>query len=591
MFNDPSEPPEGDAGKRRLASVLVADICGYSALAERDESLALAVVRHVSALLADIATAHTGRLFHEAADGFFFEFASANQSMLAAREMLVQISGDAELAQLHPVEIRIGMHLGDVQVEDTGNLMGHGVNLAARLQQNADPGSILASGNLVAALSQRPGRFWSKRKLSLKNIKRPIIAFNIRERRNWALAVRDLTTIMPARVLGGVASLFAALIVGAYMLVTEPVPDLGPLDKEAVNASLQPLIEAGRPIDDMVSALIRTNDFEQAVTDLRQQHARTEEQLTREQSLDLLHQIAAISVNRDATAAEEIYQDILRLDPFDAEALLQMSKILRRRDFDDLASANLTKALNSPTLTDRLRLRIAIERVNLERSLVSQTISENRFNGIAADAAANGYDDLALRAKFNAVRVKYRAVSNAEATASRTPAIMASYEGLIDQAAEIADQQIEMGVYYDVSETLATLSTIQNRISDYQASKKTLTRALEIEQSLRRPVRMMSIHANLAYANVAASKQLGAVDEARLSEAERQVEIVRDLAKREGLTSRDYYNWYILALVEDQRGNAALACSHFEKAIRAWPKKFLTDADAEEMASDLGCAI
>ena len=591
MFNDPSEPPEGDTGKRRLASVLVADICGYSALAERDESLALAVVRRVSALLTTIATGHAGRLFHEAADGFFFEFASANQSMLAAREMLLQVSGDTELAQLHPIEIRIGMHLGDVQVEETGNLMGHGVNLAARLQQNADPGSILASSNLVAALSQRPGRFWSKRKLSLKNIKRPVIAFNIRERRSWSLAVRDLTSIMPGRVFGGIATLFAAMSVGAYMLVTEPIPDPGPLDKEAVNASLQPLMEAGRPIDDMVSALIRTNDFEQAVADLRQQHARTEAQLTREQSLDLLHQIAAISVNRDATAAEQIYQDILRLDPYDAEALLQMSKILRRRDFDDLASANLTKALNSPTLTDRMRIRIAIERVNLERSVVSDTISEDRFIRLAEDAAASGFNDLALQAEFNAVRVKYRAISKSESEGSLTPAIMASYEGLIDRAAGIADQQIEMGVFYDVSETLATLSTIQNHISDYQASTDTLTRALEIEQSLRRPVRMMAVHANLAYANVAWSKQLGSSDEARLSEAERQVEIVRDLSRREGLTSRDYYNWYILALVEDQRGNAALACSHFEKAIRAWPEKFLTDADAEDMASELGCSI
>ena len=133
-----------------------------------------------------------------------------------------------------------------------------------------------------------------------------MIAFNVREQRSMSLALRDRLTIMPLRMFAGAASLVGALTVGAYILVTEPAPDLGPIDRDAVNASLQPLIEAGRPIDDMVSALIRTNDFEEAVADLRAQHSRTEDQLSREQSLDLLHQIAAISVNRDAAATEAI---------------------------------------------------------------------------------------------------------------------------------------------------------------------------------------------------------------------------------------------------------------------------------------------
>lgn len=571
--------------------MLVADICGYSALAERDEVLALAVVRRVSLLLTAIAKRHDGRLFHEAADGFFFEFASANKSILAAREMLVEVAKDPDLAELHRTELRIGLHLGDVQVEIDGNLMGHGVNLAARLQQNADPNSILASSQLVAALSKRPGRFWSKRKLSLKNIKRPVIAFNVREQRSMSLALRDRLTIMPLRMFGGAASLVGALTVGAYILVTEPAPDLGPIDRDAVNASLQPLIEAGRPIDDMVSALIRTNDFEEAVADLRAQHSRTEDQLSREQSLDLLHQIAAISVNRDAAATEAIYRDILRLDPFDAEALLQTAKILRQRDFDDLAAANLTKALGSPTLTDRLRLRIGIEQINLERASVAGSVSEDRFMRLATDAESLGHQDLALRARFNAVRGNYLVLFEAQSGQPLSSSMLEGYQVLIDEAVEIADQQIDLGVLYDVSETLATLSTMQNRISDYEASKATLLRSLEIEQSLRRPARMMSIHANLAYANVAWAKQSDLADDERLDEAERQVEIVRALARRERLTSREYYNWYILALIEDQRGNTSVACSHFEKAIRAWPDKFLTDTDAEDMASNLGCSL
>ncbi|MCR9270062.1 MAG: adenylate/guanylate cyclase domain-containing protein [Hyphomonadaceae bacterium] len=587
MSDDPSAPIQAEGEKRRLASVLVADICGYSTLAERDEDTALAVVRRVSALLNQTAQAHEGRLFHEAADGFFFEFASANQSMQAARSMLITVSQDSELAALAAVSIRIGMHLGDVQVEESGNLMGHGVNVAARLQQKADPGSILASSNLINALSQKRGRFWSKRKLSLKNIKRPVTAFNIRDQRSLVMALRDLASTMPIRLFGGTAAILVAMGMGVHVLMTEPDPDLGPIDRTAISASLQPLIAANRPVDDMVSALIRTNDFERAVADLRQEYATRSDQLSRAQSLDLLHQIAAIAVNRNAAIAEEIYQEILKLDPFDAEALLEMSKILRQRDFDSIAAANLAKALTDPDLSDRTRLRIEIERVSLDSVYAEPGRGAERFRSIAEEALALGLRDVAYKARYNAVRREYFAL--ARTATDQMPA--SRFSDQIEETKAIAQAQIEADLLYDVSDTLTTLSTMQNHISDYEESIANLKHALEIETTLRRPSRMLAIHANLAYAHVAWSKQRDEADERSLFEAERHVGIVRNLAEREGLTSREYFNWYILAMVEQQRGNSALACSHFEKAIRAWPEKFLTDTDAEDMANELDCPI
>ncbi|MHA7899906.1 MAG: adenylate/guanylate cyclase domain-containing protein [Henriciella sp.] len=587
MSDDPSAPIQAEGEKRRLASVLVADICGYSTLAERDEDTALAVVRRVSALLNQTAQVHEGRLFHEAADGFFFEFASANQSMQAARTMLITVSQDSELAALASVSIRIGMHLGDVQVEESGNLMGHGVNVAARLQQKADPGSILASSNLINALSQKRGRFWSKRKLSLKNIKRPITAFSIRDQRSRVMALRDLASTMPIRLFGGTAAILVAMGMGVHVLMTEPDPDLGPIDRTAISASLQPLIAANRPVDDMVSALIRTNDFERAVADLRQEYATRSDQLSRAQSLDLLHQIAAIAVNRNAAIAEEIYQEILKLDPFDAEALLEMSKILRQRDFDSIAAANLAKALTDPDLSDRTRLRIKIERVSLDSVYAEPGRGAERFRSIAEEALALGLRDVAYKARYNAVRREYFAL--ARTATDQVPT--SRFSDQIEETKAIAQAQIEADQLYDVSDTLTTLSTMQNHISDYEESIANLKHALEIETTLRRPSRMLAIHANLAYAHVAWSKQRDEADERSLFEAERHVGIVRNLAEREGLTSREYFNWYILAMVEQQRGNSALACSHFEKAIRAWPEKFLTDTDAEDMANELDCPI
>ncbi|MEP1144249.1 MAG: adenylate/guanylate cyclase domain-containing protein [Henriciella sp.] len=590
MIEDQSDMP-GESEKRRLASVLVADICGFSTLAEKDEDVAIAVVRRVSAILTETADTYEGRLFHEAADGFFFEFSSANQSMLAAREMLVKIAQDQELAALADVSLRIGMHLGDVQVLETGNLLGHGVNVAARLQQNAKPGAILASTNLISALSQKRGRFWSKRKLWLKNLKTPVIAFNISDNQSQLTQLRDMAAAMPLRVFGSMTALVAVAGISLGFVMSEPRPDLGPIDTDAVTASLHPLIQAGRPVDEMVSALIKTNDFDAAIAELQQLHASKEGELTREQSLDLLHQVAAISVYRDAAVAETVYLEILKLDPFDAEALLQMSRIYRKRDFEDMALGKLQKALGQPALSGRMRLKVEIDLAELQHSKAAEHSLLERFDVLADEATELNLADVAYQAQFTRLRLEYFKLAATQTEQTLSSSAEAQYRTLIAQIADIAKQQSEAGVLYDVSETLATLSTMQNRISDYEAAQTTLTQALEIEQTLRRPARRMAIHANLAYMNVAWNEQQSSDEDDRLEEAERHVEIVRDLAEREGLTSREYYNWYILALVENQRGNAALSCSHFEKAIRAWPEKFLSATDAQDMASDLDCLV
>lgn len=589
MFDETSETDRGAGGdKRRLASVLVADICGFSSLAERDEDLALAVVRAVSAILQSVAGRNEGRLFHEAADGFFFEFSSANLSMQAARAMLVEITRDQDLQSLATVQIRIGLHMGDVQVEPNGNLMGHGVNVAARLQQNADPGSILASKPLIDALSQRQGQFWRERKLSLKNMKSPISAFNIRDDRPIAVLLRDLWSSQRWRILAAGAAVSAAAFFAIQAFVFPPPQGPGPIDREAVRATLAPLIKADRPIDDVVSALMRTDDFDAAAQALRTEYEQSQLQLTREQSLDLLHQAAAVAVNRDASEAEEIYLEILKLDPFDAEALFQMAKIYRRHEHYALAVASLEKALNSPVLDDRQRLRAEIYLVHFKSTGNDVGDQIQRLDNLANEAANSALTDIEYLAHYKQIQIKFRSLSQSVLPEAQVKDQMRPW---IAKAEALVEQQIDAGLLYQVSETLQTLGVLQNRIGDYAGSDETLTRALELEQRLRRPARMMGIHANLAYMNVAWHEAGAPEGEDLLVRAEEHVEIVRDLANREGLTSREYYNWYILALIEGQRGNATLSCSHFEKAINAWPENMRGKNDIEVMASDLECTV
>lgn len=121
---------------RKLAAIVSTDIVGFSALAERDAALALAHVAHVRTLASSAAERHGGRIFNTAGDGVMLEFASATDALNAAIA-LCEAEGEAKL--------RFGVHLGEVTEAANGDLLGHGVNIAARLQAEAAPGTILVS--------------------------------------------------------------------------------------------------------------------------------------------------------------------------------------------------------------------------------------------------------------------------------------------------------------------------------------------------------------------------------------------------------------------------------------------------------------
>ena len=293
-------------------------------------------------------------------------------------------------------------------------------------------------------------------------------------------------------------------------------------------------------------------------------------------------------MNRDVSVAEQIYAEILKLDPYDAEALYQMAKIYRKRDFESLAQSSLLKALEGADISARQRLRVQIALIELNQDVSTLDDDVQNLSELAGEASQRGYDDVAQMARYNSIREQF--MRGAGAVQSEQEA-SAFFEPLIEQTQTLVAEQTNAGYLYEVSESLLTLSTMQNRIGAFQSSLQTLERALEIETTLRRPARRMAIHANLAYLKVAWSETSPEGDAELLVQAEQHVAAVRDLADREGLTSREYYNWYILALIESQRENNALSCSHFEKAVQAWPEKYAAGMDVEEMANDLNCVL
>jgi adenylate cyclase len=162
--------------QRRLAAILVADVVGFSALMERDEEGTYARVGNlrrevIEPRLAD----HHGRLIKTTGDGFLAEFASpiaAVRSALAIQRTLK--SG------LDALRLRIGLNLGDVIIEESGDVYGEGVNVAARLEALADAGSILISDKIHREVEGKvDAEFEDRGQQLVKNITRPIHLYEV----------------------------------------------------------------------------------------------------------------------------------------------------------------------------------------------------------------------------------------------------------------------------------------------------------------------------------------------------------------------------------------------------------------------------
>src|SRR6202045_2622713 len=135
------------AETRKLAAILVSDVVGYSRLTGADEDRILARLRALRSDMIDPSTAvHHGRVVKRTGDGAIVEFRSVVDAVRCAIEVQNgMIERNAGLPPERRIEFRVGIHLGDVVEESDGDLMGDGVNIAARLEGVAAPGAICLS--------------------------------------------------------------------------------------------------------------------------------------------------------------------------------------------------------------------------------------------------------------------------------------------------------------------------------------------------------------------------------------------------------------------------------------------------------------
>lgn len=158
---------------QRLAAIMFTDIVGYTSLMADDELVALEIVSNLRDVLQPIIQSHRGQWLKEMGDGTLSSFSSATSAVQCAIEIQKQLKQDPSF------KIRIGIHLGDVVFTET-DVFGDGVNIAARIEPNAEPGGIAVSGSVYDTLSNNK-HFQTVLlgEKTLKNVGRPLRIYAI----------------------------------------------------------------------------------------------------------------------------------------------------------------------------------------------------------------------------------------------------------------------------------------------------------------------------------------------------------------------------------------------------------------------------
>ena len=162
--------------QRRLAAIMFTDLMGYTTLMEKNESVALELVKKNRYLHQQAIQKHKGQLIKELGDGFMATFDNVIDAISCAREIQIEAK-----AREFDIPIRIGLHYGDINI-DNEDIFGHGVNMASRIQAIADPGGIYISESIYELIDAREDietQFMGA--VPLKNIKDPVPVYALKD--------------------------------------------------------------------------------------------------------------------------------------------------------------------------------------------------------------------------------------------------------------------------------------------------------------------------------------------------------------------------------------------------------------------------
>lgn len=168
--------------ERRLAAILAADMVGYSRHMEADDTNTLSKLKSLRAEIIDPNIAeHHGRMVKTTGDGFLVEFASAAEAVQSAVEIQQSLSErNASVAADDRIEFRIGINVGEIIIEGD-DIYGTGVNVAARLEEIAEPGGVHISGTVYDQIENILNLHYEERgEQRVKNISKPVRGYSVR---------------------------------------------------------------------------------------------------------------------------------------------------------------------------------------------------------------------------------------------------------------------------------------------------------------------------------------------------------------------------------------------------------------------------
>jgi adenylate cyclase len=242
---------------RKLAAILAADVVGYASLMERDEK---GTHERLTAgrreLFEPEIARHHGRVFKLMGDGLLAEFGSVVDAVECAVSLQRGLAErNAEVPENQRVQVRIGINLGEVIVEGDDRY-GEGVNIAARLEQLADPGGICVSGKVAKEVEKKLAFGFEPMGVQrVKNIAEPVQAFRVKLD---GMPIKRIASLSPKHALVWAVAAVAIVLLagGAWFALRTPAPDPAPVAAAAPAPVLEPAAATSPPVTDGKPSLV-----------------------------------------------------------------------------------------------------------------------------------------------------------------------------------------------------------------------------------------------------------------------------------------------------------------------------------------------
>ncbi len=233
---------------RRLAAILAADVVGFSALMERDEEGTFRRVQTLrSGIIDPLLAEHRGRLVKTTGDGMLAEFASPLAAVAFALKLQKTLNEDPD-----GLRLRIGINLGDIIVEEDGDVYGEGVNVAARLEALCEPGGVLISSKIHNEVSGKvPALFEDQGEKHVKNISKLVHVYAVREATDGVTparpSIRPGPPLLGVKVAAAGAILIASVAAVFWAMQDRRTPPVVSAPPQAPSSS--GAVASGHPFD------------------------------------------------------------------------------------------------------------------------------------------------------------------------------------------------------------------------------------------------------------------------------------------------------------------------------------------------------